>query len=142
MKVTSIKILGEVKDIFDTNQDVSVELENGHNYLVVVVTQKNLLTLMDYEKSDFLSPGDPMIVVRKLTKEVVQKVIEAYAEDDAFYLKLYGTYFDVKTLDVLKDRSVARDKFYDDLQERGESLDTYHYDLIDFNINNDSSNNQ
>ena len=40
MKVTSIKILGEVKDIFDTNQDVSVELENGHNYLVVVVTQK------------------------------------------------------------------------------------------------------
>jgi hypothetical protein len=42
---------------------------------------------MDNEKSDFLSPGDPMIIVRKLTKEVVEKAIEAYAEDEAYYLK-------------------------------------------------------
>lgn len=57
---------------------------------------------MDYEKNDFLSPGDPMIVVKKLTKEVVEKVIEAYAEGDAYYLKFYAAYLDVKTLNVLK----------------------------------------
>jgi hypothetical protein len=142
MKVTSIEILGEVEDIFDANVDVSVELEDGRKYLVVVATQKNSLTLMEYEKSDFLSPGEPMIVVRKLTKEVIEKAIEAYAENEAYYLKFYGAHFDIKTLNVLKGRSIARNQFLFDLQERGESIDIENYDLIDFNINNDSSNNQ
>lgn len=44
--------------------DVSVNLENGRNYVVVVATQKNLLTLMNKEKSDFLSPGDPIVIVK------------------------------------------------------------------------------
>jgi len=96
---------------------------------------------MDYEKSDFLSPGDPMIIVRKLTKEVVEKAIEAYAEDEAYNLKFYAADLDVKTLNVLKDRYDARSKFLEDLLEKGESIDIENYDLIDFNINNDSNNN-
>lgn len=137
MKIESIKILSEIENIFDANVDVSVKLENGHTYVVVVATQKNLLTLMDYEKGDFLSPGDPMIVVRKLTKEVVEKAIEAYAEDEAYYLNFYAAHLDVKTLNVLKDRHIARYKFTYDLLEKGESIDIESYDLIDFNINND-----
>ena len=133
MKIESIEILGVVEDIFDTN--VAVKLENGHTYIVVVATQKNFLTLMDYEKSDFLSPGDPMIVVRKLTKEVVEKAIEAYAKDEAYYLKFYAADLDVKTLNVLNDRYDARSKFIYDLLEKGESIDIENYDLIDFNIN-------
>lgn len=31
---------------------------------------------MNKEKSDFLSPGDPMIIVRKLTKEVIEDAIK------------------------------------------------------------------
>jgi len=58
----------DVEDIFDDNMDVAVKLDDGHEYIVVVATQKNLLTLMDNKKSDFLSPGGPMIIVRKLTK--------------------------------------------------------------------------
>lgn len=139
MKIESIKFLSDVENIFDDNVDVSVKLENGHTYIVVVATSKNLLTLMDNEKSDFLSPGDPMIVVRKLTKEVVEKAIEAYAEDQAYYLKFYAADLDVKTLNVLEDRYIARSKFIDDLLEKGESIDIEIYDLIDFNINNDSS---
>ena len=94
---------------------------------------------MDYEKSDFLSPGDPMIIVRKLTKEVVEKAIEAYAEDEAYYLKLYAANLDIKTLNLLKDRYIARSKFIQDLIEKNESIDIENYDLIDFNINNDST---
>lgn len=41
-----------------------------------------------------------------------------------------------KSLDILKDRSIARDKLLDDLLEKGESIDIENYDLIDFNINN------
>jgi hypothetical protein len=139
MKIESIEILSEVENIFDDNVDVAVKLEDQHTYVVVVATQKNLLTLMDYEKSDFLSAGDPMIIVKKLTKEVIQKAIEAYAEDDAYHLKLYAADLDIKTLDVLKNRYIARSKFIDHLLDNNESIDIENYDLIDFNINNDSN---
>ena len=140
MLVKSIKFLSDledVNDIFDYNTDILGKLDNGHDYLVVVATQKNLLSLMDNEKSDFLSPGDPMIIVRKFTKEVIEETIKAYAEDDAYYLKLYAAQLDTKTLDVLRDRALARSKLLDDLLEKGESIDIENYDLIDFNINND-----
>ena len=82
MKVESITFLSDlkdVKDIFDDNLDVAVKLDDGHEYIVVVATQKNLLTLMNNEKSDFLSPGDPMIIVRKLTRTLfkfTQKIMD------------------------------------------------------------------
>lgn len=138
MKIKSITFLSDfkdVEDIFDDNMDVAVKLDDGHKYIVVVATQKNLLTLMDNEKSDFLSPGDPMIIVRKLTKEVVEKAIQAYAEDEAYYLKFYAAELDIKTLNLLNDRYIARSKFLDDLLEKGESIDIENYDLIDFDIN-------
>ena len=78
MRVESINFLGpieDIDDIFDYNMDVSVNLENGRNYVVVVGTPKNLLKLMANEKSDFLSPGDPIVIVKKMTKEVVKKAI-------------------------------------------------------------------
>ena len=139
MKIESITFFSDFRngeDSFDDNMDVAVKLDDGHTYLVVVATQKNLLTLMDNEKSDFLSPGEPMIIVRKLTKEVVEKAIEAYAENDAYYLKFYAADFDVKTLNVLNDRYIARSKFLDDLLEKDESIDIENYDLIDFDIKN------
>ena len=55
MKVESITFLSDLKDvrdIFDDNVDVAVKLDDGHEYIVVVATQKNLLTLMNNEKSD------------------------------------------------------------------------------------------
>lgn len=136
MKVESITFLSDlkdVKDIFDDNVYVAVKLDDGHEYIVVIATQKNLLTLMNNENSDFLSPGDPMIIVRKLTKEVVEHAIQVYAENNGYYLKFYAAHFDIKTL---KDRKVARSKLLDDLLEKGESIDIKNYDLIDFNINN------
>jgi hypothetical protein len=138
MKVKSITFLSDlkdVKDIFDDNMDVSVNLENGRNYVLVVGTPKNLLRLMENEKSDFLSPGDPIVIVKKMTKEV-KEAIQAYAEDDAYCLKFYSAELDTKTLDILKDRSIARDKLLDDLLEKGQSIDIENYDLIDFDINN------
>jgi hypothetical protein len=127
IKIKSIDFLSSIEDIddiFDDNMDVSVDLENGRNYVVVVGTPKNLLKLMENEKSNFLSPGDPIIIVKKMTKEVVEEAIKAYVDDDdAYYLKFYAAELDIKTLNVLKDRYIARDKFLDDLLEKGESID-------------------
>ena len=90
---------------------------------------------MENEKSDFLSPGDPIVIVKKMTKEVIEQAIRAYAEDDAYCLKFYSAELDTKTLDVLKDRSIARDKLLDDLLDKGQSIDIENYDLIDFDMN-------
>jgi hypothetical protein len=140
IKIKSIDFLSSIEDIddiFDDNMDVSVDLENGRNYVVVIGTPKNLLKLMENEKSNFLSPGDPIIIVKKMTKEVVEEAIKAYVDDDdAYYLKFYAAELDIKTLNVLKDRYIVRDKFLDDLLEKGESIDIENYNLIDFNIDN------
>ena len=139
MKVESITFLSDLKyvrDIFDDNVNVDVKLDDGHEDIVVVATQKNLLTLMDNEKSDFLSPGDPMIIVRKLTKEVVEDAIRVYAENNGYYLKFYAAHFDIKTLNLLKDWKVARSKLLNELLEKVEFIDIENYNLIDFNINN------
>jgi hypothetical protein len=103
---------------------------------VVVATQKNILTLMDNENIDFLSPGDPTIIIRKMTKEVIEEAIQAYAEDDAYYLKFYAASLDTKRLDLLKNQKIERSKLLDKLLDKGESIDIENYDLIDYNINN------
>ena len=51
--------------------------------LFVVVTFKNIVFLVDKEKSDFLKAGCSFLIVRKLTKEIIAQAIEAHAEDDA-----------------------------------------------------------
>jgi hypothetical protein len=44
---------------------------------------------MDKEKINYFEPGYPFIIVKKLTKEIITEAIEAYASDDAYWLKLY-----------------------------------------------------
>jgi hypothetical protein len=58
---------------------------------------------MNKEKSDFAEP-DPVIIVRKLTKEIIARALEAYAEDDAYWLKLYQFSADINmdTFDKLQ----------------------------------------
>lgn len=92
MRVQSISFLSpieDIDDIFYDNIDVSVNLENSQNYVVVVGTPKNLLKLMDNEKSYLLSPGNSIVIIKKMTKEVVEEAIQAYAQDDGYYLKFY-----------------------------------------------------
>ncbi len=78
--ITFLSDLEDVEDIFDDNIDVSINLENVLNYVLVVGTPKNLLRVMENEKSKLLSPGDPIVIVKKMTKEVVEEAIQAYAK--------------------------------------------------------------
>jgi len=56
---------------------------------VVVAIIKNIESLIDKEKMNYFEPGYPFIIVKKLTKEIISEAIEAYASDDAYWLKLY-----------------------------------------------------
>ena len=81
--------LEDITDIENSNIDVFVELEDGYTYTVVVATAKNIESLMDKEKMNYFEPGYPFIIVKKLTKEIISEAIEAYASDEAYWLKLY-----------------------------------------------------
>jgi hypothetical protein len=81
--------LEDITDIENSNIDVFVELEDAYTYTVVVATAKNIESLMDKEKINYFEPGYPFIIVKKLTKEIITEAIQAYASDDAYWLKLY-----------------------------------------------------
>jgi len=144
MLIKSIRFEPELEDIEkidDDNIDAIIELDDGYEYIVPVVTHKNLLSLIDKEGSDFLFPMDPMIVVKELTMENIERAIKAYAKEDAFWLKLYhlASGIDIKTLNILTDRWFKRKKLINELLEKDQSIDIENYDLIDFDINNDSN---
>ena len=80
----------EITDIENDNLDVFVELEDGYTCTVVVGTAKNLEWLIEKEKKNFFGPGEPFIVVKKITKEVIEETIRAYAEEyNGYWLKLH-----------------------------------------------------
>ena len=81
--------LEDITDIENSNIDVFVELEDGYTYTVVVATAKNIESLMDKERMNYFEPGYPFIIVKKLPKEIIYEAIQAYASDEADWLKLY-----------------------------------------------------
>ena len=89
MKIKRIEFMEEIRDVYNYNIDVLVENEDGYNCIIVVGTAQDLLEEMKQEKTNFVGPGTPHIIVKKLTKEIVTEAIEAYAQDDAFWLKLH-----------------------------------------------------
>ena len=81
--------LEDITDIENSNLDVFVELEDNYTYSVVVATSKNIESLMDKDKMNYFEPGYPFLIVKKLTKEIITEAIEAYASDDAYWLRFY-----------------------------------------------------
>lgn len=81
--------LEDITDIENSNIDVFVESEDAYTYTVVVATAKNIESLMDKERMNYFEPGPPFIIVKKLTKEIISEAIQAYASDEAYWLKLY-----------------------------------------------------
>lgn len=56
---------------------------------------------MYQEKSNIFNLSELVIVVRKLTKEIITEALEAYAEDNAFLLKLhqFASRIDISVVD-------------------------------------------
>jgi hypothetical protein len=89
MKIRRIEFSEEVRDVNNDKIDVFVENEDGYTYTVSVGTPQDLLEEMKQEKTNFVQPGTIMIIVKKLTEEIVREAIHAYAEGDGYWLKLH-----------------------------------------------------
>ena len=123
MKIINIKFpmyFDDIEDIENDNIDVFVELEDGVTYTLVVFTPKNYYWYMDNEGLDYIPPSPPDIIVRSLTKENITKAIEAFAEEDAYWLKLYilsghrNGVFDVNRMNKMLDQiKKTNDEIFD-----------------------------
>lgn len=108
MLIKNIRILDEITDIENDSIDVCVDSEDGYTFIVSIATTKHLLQRMDEEKSNFSNPNELIIVVRKLTQEIITEALEAYAEDNAFWLKLhaFASEINISVFDELQAKHV------------------------------------
>ena len=105
MKIKKIRFFEEIKDVTNDNIDVGVENETGYTYIVTVGTPQDLLEEIKKEKTNFIGPYTPMIIVKSLTEEIIVEAIQAYAaKDDGFWLKLrhFATELDVSIFNKLE----------------------------------------
>jgi hypothetical protein len=72
------------------NLDVFVTMKDGYTYNLTVGTLENIQYLMDKEKKNFLEPCFPFIIVKCLSKAIIEETIIAYAtEVGGYFIKLY-----------------------------------------------------
>ena len=108
--------LENITDIENSNIDVFIELEDVSTYTLVVATAKNIEYLMDKEKMNYFEPGYPFVIVKKLTKEIITEAIQAYASDDAYWLKLYHFAGKVDTA-VFNQLQAEQTEYFKELDE-------------------------
>lgn len=103
MRIKKIRIIDEIKDPFNDSVDVGVKFEEGYSYTIIVRTPHDFIQEMLEEKTNFSEPGTPVIVVKKLTEEIITEAILAYAKDDGYWLKLcqFGDELDIGVLNEL-----------------------------------------
>ena len=99
VKIKKISYLIPPRDILNDAVDVLVDLEENSDkfgYVVEVTTPQFLSTMMEKEKSTFLSPDYPCIIVSKLTDDIIRAAIESlinpkdFPDDDELrWLKFY-----------------------------------------------------
>lgn len=102
--------LGQIKDIYNSNIEVFVTLQDGFSVTIIVGTPKNLQYLMEKDHVTYYGPGLPWVIVQKLTKEIIKEAITAYIEDkpDAYWLKLYhfATDIDIAVFNQLQAQEI------------------------------------
>jgi hypothetical protein len=91
-KIKSIHYLCDLSEVNPEhdNLDVHVTLEDGREFTFVVATPNNVFWCMENEGIDYFF-GEPMIFVKCLTPENIEKAIRAIvAEDSGRWLNIYG----------------------------------------------------
>jgi hypothetical protein len=102
--IKDIRLLNKIEDEFKGNVDVAVEFKDGYSYVISVSTPADLLEEMEIEKSNFVPPYSPRIIVKKLSKEIITQAIQAYAQNDGYWLKLcqFGDELDISVFNKLE----------------------------------------
>lgn len=92
VKIRSIEYLCDLSEVNSENDnlDVHVVLEDDREFTFVIATPNNVFWCMENEGSDYFL-GEPMLFVKSLTNENIEKAIKAIlVEDNGRWLNIYG----------------------------------------------------
>ena len=73
------------------NIDVCLNMEDGTSYTFVVFTIENLKDMMKNDGVPYCKPCYPFLIVEKITKEVIEQLVEELVESGDLFLRIYGT---------------------------------------------------
>lgn len=109
--------LNEIDDIYNANMEVFITFEDNYPLTITLGTPKNLEYLMEKDKVSFFEPGLPWIIVPKLTKEIIEEAVTAYAEDkpNGYWFNLYhfAMNIDMAVFDQLQAKEIRSDAVLD-----------------------------
>lgn len=126
MAVKDISFLSSLEDVIDvesSNIDVFVELEDGSTYTVVVATAKNIEYLMDKGEMNYFKPGHPFVIVKTITKDIIEETIQAcLSYNKGYWLKLYHFVEEINdtVFDKLQAEQTAEQKEFIELKRLDE----------------------
>lgn len=92
MLITNLILLDNLEnfDIENGAVDVLIRTDEGLSYFLTFVTPAYLISRMEQEKSNFYGPRSPVIIVRRLTKEIIEETLKAFVEhSDKSLIKVY-----------------------------------------------------
>lgn len=125
--------LNEIENVYNSNIEAFVTLQDGFPLTIIVGTPKNLQYLMEKDKVNFYGPGLPWIIVQKLTKEIIQEAIKAYIDDkpEGYWLKLYhfATDIDIDVFNQIQAQEIKESAQFnlsidlDDLKDKINKLE-------------------
>jgi hypothetical protein len=141
MKVKKIRFIGvntlsEIEDIENATIDVYVELLGDNNiYLLILETYKYVLNRMNNEGLNYNQASPPTVIVRRLTKSVIQETVNQYSEKKAYWLKYYnaGGKMEISVLEQWQNKWVQDDEiidWYDTKPGKAEELEESKEDLL------------
>lgn len=83
MKVINIRIPYNLEEttIENENVDVFVDTDEGYTYNLSFATTRHIQFLMDKEREEYFGPSYPFIIVNKLTREIIEQAVKAFAEE-------------------------------------------------------------
>jgi hypothetical protein len=111
--------LNQIEDVYNSNMEVFVTLKDGFCLSIIVGTPMNLQYIMEKDEVNFYGPGLPWVIIRKLTKEIIQESIKAYMNDkgkaNSYWLKLcyFATDIDMAVFDQLQAKEIAESAQFD-----------------------------
>ena len=79
----------DVDDPTNDNVDVCVTTADGEAYTLVFITPDNLISLMESDHEDFISPSFKYIVVKRIDEGTIRRALDEIVCDPAL-LSYYG----------------------------------------------------
>ena len=79
----------EIENAYNDNIDVCLTLDSGKTFTLLFITPDNLKSLMKKDKVHHIDPCFKFIVVEKITKEIIENIIESLVSNDEI-LSYYG----------------------------------------------------